>query len=196
VSRTAARADAGAEPTDAAVVRAVVAGDRERYVLLVSRYQALLYRHALGMVGDADAAADLVQDSFVKGYTSLDRCGDPSRFGAWIYRILRNRCLDYLKDRRRQTVPLEETSAFAAETDHPEVRLDNAELRRSVGSALAALPTAQREAFLLKHVDGRSYDEMSELLGASVSALKMRVLRAREAMQQMLDGGRPSDGPR
>jgi RNA polymerase sigma-70 factor, ECF subfamily len=176
------------EPTDAAVVRRVAAGERDLYALLVTRYQAQLYRHALGMVGDPDAAADLVQDSFLKGYTSLAHCGEPDRFGAWIFRILRNRCLDYLKDRRRQTVPLEEATAFAPGRDGPERQLEQAELRRSLASALAALPAPQREAFLLKHVDGLSYEEMAELLGASVSALKMRVMRAREAMQVLLSG--------
>jgi RNA polymerase sigma-70 factor, ECF subfamily len=187
------RAETGTEPTDASLVGRVLAGERDLYAVLVGRYQAVLYRHALGMVGDPDAAADLVQDSFVKGYTSLAHCGDPHRFGAWIYRILRNRSLDYLKDRRRQTVPLDDTTLFAPERDDPELHLRHSELRRALGLALSALPAAQREAFLLKHVDDRSYEEMAELLGASVSALKMRVMRAREAMQAMLNGGRPDE---
>jgi RNA polymerase sigma-70 factor (ECF subfamily) len=175
-----------AEPTDAAVVERVLTGDREAYATLVRRYQEVLYRHALGMVGEPDAAADLVQDSLVKGYTSLAQCNDPARFGAWIFRILRNRCLDYLKNRRRQTVPLEEDAAPAPSRDDPEQDLHRSELRRTVTGALETLPEAQREAFLLKHVDGRSYEEMSEMLGASVSALKMRVMRAREALQALL----------
>jgi len=176
-------------PSDAEVVAWVLAGERDAYALLVRRHQASLYRHALGMVGQPDAAADLVQDSLVKGYSSLAHCQDPARFGAWVFRILRNRCLDYLKDRRRRTVPIQEGTAFAREGDDPEVRLERAEAREEVTEALAALPEAQREAFLLKHVDGRSYEEMAEMLGASVSALKMRVLRAREALQERLRGG-------
>jgi RNA polymerase sigma-70 factor (ECF subfamily) len=174
---------------DAELVARVLAGEREQYAWLVQRHQAALYRHALGMVGQPDAAADLVQDSLVKAYTSLAHCHDPARFGAWVFRILRNRCLDYLKDRRRQTVPIQEHTAFASERDDPEVRLEQAEARRAVAGALEALPEAQREAFLLKHVDGRSYEEMAEMLGASVSALKMRVMRAREALQEHLRGG-------
>lgn len=175
--------------SDADLVARVLAGEREEYALLVQRHQQALYRHALGMVGQPDAAADLVQDSLVKGYTSLAHCHDPARFGAWVFRILRNRCLDYLKDRRRQTVPIQEGTAFAPSRDDPEVRLEQSEVREAVTEALAALPEAQREAFLLKHVDGRSYEEMAEMLGASVSALKMRVLRAREALQERLRGG-------
>jgi len=178
----------GSELTDAELVARVLAGDQEYYAPLVERYQATLYRHAVGMVGSADAAADLVQDSFVKGYTSLAHCHDPARFGAWVFRILRNRCLDYLKDRRRQTVPIQESTAYAPDRDDPEAHLEQSELRDSISGALSALPEPQREAFLLKHVDGHSYEEMAEMLGASVSALKMRVMRAREALQGILGG--------
>ena len=127
----------------------------------------------------------------MKGYTSLRRCHDPARFGAWVFRILRNRCLDYLKDRRRQTVPIDEAIALRPGSDDPEVEMERSELRTAVEDALATLPDAQREAFLLKHVEGLSYEEMAELLDASVSALKMRVLRAREALQAQL-GARAS----
>lgn len=182
-----------AERDDAELVRRVLAGERERYAELVQRYQAMLFRHALGMVSSPDAAADLVQESLVKGYTSLPRCHDPARFGAWIYRILRNRCLDYLKDHRRRTVPLEEGAATLAGREDPESDLRRDETRRAVAAALGALPEAQREAFLLKHVEGLSYEEMAERLDASVSALKMRVLRAREALQARLSAAGERD---
>lgn len=171
---------------DAELVARVLAGEKERYGALVRRHQAPLYRHALGMVGSGDAAADLVQDALVRAYTRLSTCRDPDRFGSWVFQILRNRCLDYLKDRRRNTVPLTDETACAGARDDPEASLEQAELRRDVLRALDALPTAMREAFLLKHVDGRSYEEMSEMLGASVSALKMRVMRAREALHSRL----------
>lgn len=174
------------EVSDAELVARVLAGDQASYAALVRRYQDTLYRHALGMVHTPDAAADLVQDALVKGYTRLQSCNDPARFGAWVFRILRNGCLDYLKDRRRSTLPLEEDTAFAADRDDPEAQLEQAETRRAVTAALEALPEPQREAFLLKHVDGRSYEEMAEMLDASVSALKMRVMRAREALQALL----------
>jgi RNA polymerase sigma-70 factor (ECF subfamily) len=176
------------ERSDGELVERVLAGRREEYSALVERYQAMLYRQALGMVASPDAAADLVQDSFVKGYTSLHSCNDPARFGAWVYRILRNRCLDYLKDHRRRTVPIEERAGVLTSREDPDADLSRSETRRAVTAALAALPEAQREAFLLKHVDGLSYEEMAERLDASVSALKMRVLRAREALQALLTG--------
>ena len=172
--------------TETELVARILAGEKECYAILVRRYQAALYRHALGMVGSEDSAADLTQESFITAYTRLNSCRDPSRFGPWVFRILRNRCLDYLKNRRRLTVPLEENTAFAPGSGDPGTELERTELRRAVLVALRTLPEPQREAFLLKHVDGRSYEEMSEVLGASVSALKMRVMRAREALQNLL----------
>ncbi|HEX2189838.1 MAG TPA: sigma-70 family RNA polymerase sigma factor [Longimicrobiaceae bacterium] len=172
--------------TDAHLVARVLDGDADGYAVLVGRYQASLFRYAVGMVRDGDLAADLVQDSLVKAYTSLATCQDPNRFGAWVFRILVNRCKDHLKSRRRHTAPLEEDTATAPDSDDPALGADRADTRALVERALATLPAAQREAFLLKHLEGRSYEEMAEMLGVSISALKMRVLRAREALQSLL----------
>jgi RNA polymerase sigma-70 factor (ECF subfamily) len=172
--------------SDAEDVRRVLRGDAAWYEVLVRRYQEPLYRHAYGMLGDADAAADLVQDSLVKAYTRLATC-DPDRFAAWLFRILRNRCKDYLKSRRRRDVPLLDDGPHAAPpSDDPVVTLERSELGQVVADALARIPEPQREAFLLKHVEGRSYEEMAEMLDAGISALKMRVMRAREALQELL----------
>lgn len=179
-------AEADDSLSDAELVARVLRGEREHYAALVRRYQARLFRHALGMVGSEDAAADLTQESLVRAYARLSTCRDPARFGAWAFRILRNYCLDYLKDRRRETVQLSEETAFTSECGDPHEMLEQTEMRRAVLKALDALPEAQREAFLLKHLEGHSYDEMATMLDASVSALKMRVMRARENLQSLL----------
>jgi RNA polymerase sigma-70 factor (ECF subfamily) len=173
-------------PDDATLIDRVLNGQSDHFALLVRRYQDALYRFAFGMVGDSDVAADLVQDTFVKGFTHLGRCRQPARFGIWIHQILRNRCLDYLKNRRRRNVSIDDHPQLPCERAGPDVDLDRRELRGAIRRALARLPEAQREAFLLKHVQDLSYEEMADLTGASVSALKMRVLRAREALQALL----------
>jgi RNA polymerase sigma-70 factor, ECF subfamily len=173
--------------TDRVLVERVLGGDRDAFEGLVRRYQEGLFRHALGMVGAADAAADLVQESLIQAYVRLASCQDPDRFGSWVFRILRNRCFDYLKNPRRQTVPLETDYAIA--DGDAALEVERSELLEDVSRALSTLPEAQREAFILKHVEERSYEEMSEMLGASVSALKMRVMRAREALQALLAAG-------
>jgi RNA polymerase sigma-70 factor, ECF subfamily len=174
------------EAPDAELVARVLGGERDAYAFLIRRYQERLYRHAFGMVQDSDAAADLVQDSFVKAYGSLPTCADPERFGGWVFRILRNRCSDHLREHRRRDIPLQTDAPYTDDTENPLRDTERRELRHAIEEALALLPDAQREAFLLKHVDGRSYEEMSEILDVGVSALKMRVARAREALRASL----------
>jgi RNA polymerase sigma-70 factor (ECF subfamily) len=180
--------DVGVELPDEELVRRVLGGERELYGVLVGRYQSVLYRHALGMLGSPDAAADLVQESFIRAVTRLASCQEPARFGGWVFRILRNLCLDQLRARRRHAVPIEEAERHLTALDESDSELIRTETRRALDAALATLPAPQREAFLLKHVEEMSYDEMAEMLGASVSALKMRVMRAREALQSLLAG--------
>lgn len=170
------------ERTDADLVRAVRDGDRSAYAPLVERYQDRLYRRALAMLGDGDLATDMVQEAFVRAYTGL-RQADPERFGAWIHRILRNLCLDEVRAPRHHAEPL--PPRLADRTD-PARDLELGQLRTALAEALDGLAPAIREAFVLKHVDGLSYLEMTEFTGASESALKMRVKRAREALRAVL----------
>lgn len=174
---------------DADVVSAVLNGAQDDYALLVERYQDTLYRYALGMIGDPDAAADLVQDSFVRGYTRLPKCQDRAHFGGWIFRIMRNACLDYLKQPRRREISLEGDLQVIDARTRTDSTFENKELATSIETALAQLPELLREAFLLKHVEELSYEEMEEVLGASVSALRMRVLRARDLLKVILAEG-------
>ncbi len=180
--------------SDAELIERILDGERDLFAVIVGRYQELLYRTALGMLRDADAAADLVQDSFVKAYTSLSGCRDRHNFRAWIFRIVRNRCTDYLRAPAQKQVSLEADSPYLYSEDDLELSAERAEIRRAVERALATLPLAQREAFLLKHVENLSYEEMAELLGTKVGALKMRVMRAREALQEALRHAGITDG--
>jgi RNA polymerase sigma-70 factor (ECF subfamily) len=173
-------------PSDADVVRAVLNGDRDAYTVLVERYQQALYRHAEQMTGRPDVAAEIVQSALVKGYESLDRCRDADRVGAWLFRIAANQTKDYLKDRRRRDVPLHDAEPLSRDVD-PEGDAERGEMGDRIREALARLTPVERQAFVLKHVEGYSYEEMAELLGASVGALKMRVHRAREALQPLLE---------
>lgn len=176
------------ERSDAELVAAVLGGRRDDYGALVERYEARLYRCALAMVGEREAAADLVQDAFVRAYTRLGSCHDPARFGAWLFTVLRNRCRDHLREHRRRDVPLNADGPYEFRGSGPAEHVERAELAALVARALATLPEQQREAFVLKHVEDLSYEEMSGLLGAGISALKMRVARAREAIRAALAG--------
>jgi RNA polymerase sigma-70 factor, ECF subfamily len=181
-------ADGRDELDDAAVIARVLDGDRQAFARLVERHQAALYRFAVSMVLDHEAAADMVQDAFVRAYVALASCRDRARFRAWLFQTLRNRCLDYLKDARRKSVPLDEIASVSDGSADPGECVERWQVQERIRRALGALPDQQREAFVLRHVEGLSYDAMADLLGASESALKMRVLRAREALASHLQG--------
>ena len=169
---------------DQQIISRVLAGNREAFETLIARYSDPLYRHALGMTGSPDVAEDILQMSFIKAYHHLAEVR--GRFDAWVFRIVANGCKDWLKNIRRSHLSYEEDdqpSSFAT----PEEELDRTELRTDLDGALAALPASLREAFVMKHVEGRSYEEMADLLATTVGALKMRVHRAREALQALLE---------
>jgi RNA polymerase sigma-70 factor (ECF subfamily) len=175
-------------PSDAELIERVLNGEKQQFEHLVGRYQRALYRHAVSIVLDHDAAADMVQDAFVRAYLSLRDCRDRAHFRAWLFRTLRNRCLDYLKEAGRRNVRLDDVEEPLDDAAGPGAIAERNEMRSGITNALAELPPALREAFVMHYVDGMSYETMAELLDASVSALKMRALRAREALSSALRG--------
>ncbi len=107
--------------------------------------------------------------------------------GAWLFKINANECKDYLKSRRRRDLRLQEAAPLPSERDDPAESVERGEIRARIEAALQRLSSDEREAFALKHIEGFSYQEMSELLNASIPALKMRVHRAREELQTLLE---------
>ncbi len=172
--------------SDAELVRRVLAGDTSAYAELVARYRDRLGRYAVHMLGNWEDAEEALQDAFVRGYRSLGRCDDPARFGAWLYGILVNRCrtTGARVARRARLLVRDEAALNAAASLQSDV--DRTEFADLVSRALKQLAPEYREAFLLKHVEDLEYEEMAELTGAGVSALKMRVKRARERLQEIL----------
>jgi RNA polymerase sigma-70 factor, ECF subfamily len=172
------------ELPDAHLVTRVLNGDDAAYATLVRRHQDLLYRHARGMGLDHDTSLDLVQDAFVRAYERLEDCREGANYRAWLFRICRNLCLDELRNVRRLSVPMSHIEN-ADDLESPHVVGDETTL--TLRAALDRLPNALREAFLLKHDAGYTYEEVAEITEASPSAVKMRVHRAREALRAFLE---------
>lgn len=177
-----------AEPAGAAerslVIHAAKAGDVRAFAMLVDIYYSRCLRFALHMLFDRFDAEEAVQDTFVRVYRALPGYREDASFEAWLFRILANRCRTAGARARRH-------ADFIHYGDVPEraggVHHDQAlAWREEIELALAALPLEQREAFLMRHVEDLSYDEMSRATGDGISALKMRVKRACGALRDML----------
>lgn len=174
------------DSSDAELVRRVRAGDIGAYGVLVSRYRDRLGRYAVHMIGNREDAEEALQDSFVRAYRSLARC-DGARFGAWLYGILVNRCRTIgARAARRSRIFVHDADALHGGPHAGNDQADRLEWSDAVDRALAKLNPEYREAFLLKHVEDLEYEQIAELTGAGISALKMRVKRAREQLQQFL----------
>ncbi len=175
--------------SDAELIAAVLAGDIDSFAGLVRRYQDTCTRFAVRMLGSHVDADDALQSAFMRAFRGLRSCKDPERFGGWLYQIVVNECRTYASRQRRRelrfppaTDPIEQAVAPGSE---PEA--DN-DVGGHVERALSMLPTEQREAFLLKHVEELTYEEIAEMTGVSISALKMRVKRACDALRNLLEG--------
>ena len=165
-------------------MRRVLDGDSDAFAGLVARHRARGLRFAAAMLGDVADAEETLQDAFVRAYRGLRSCREPDRFGTWFLRILMNRCRTRGAWRRRRAglfVRDEGAMERAAAKATPDP-----EWREEIERALAQLDPLQREAFLLKHVEGLEYGEMVRVTGARESALKMRVKRACDRLRILL----------
>lgn len=187
---------------ESAVVRAVLDGDVNAFEMLVREYEKNVYNLALRMVGNSEDAADMSQEAFIKAYNSLNSFRGDSKFSVWLYRIVSNVCLDFIRSRKRkQTVSLsvEDDNGedveldIADDTQSPERLMDKQLTRDAVRRGLASLPPGQRQILLLREIQGMSYDEIAEVLNVEAGTVKSRIFRARKKLSAFLleDGNIP-----
>lgn len=188
---------------EAAIVRKVLGGDANAFETLVLEYEKNVYNIALRMTGNSEDAADMTQEAFIKAYNFLQSFRGDSKFSVWLYRIVSNVCLDFLRSKnRRPTVSLsvedddgEDTQLDVAdESQSPELLLDRKLTRESVRRGLDSLPPDYRQILLLREIQGLSYDEIAQALGLEVGTVKSRIFRARKRLCNFLiDDGNISD---
>jgi RNA polymerase sigma-70 factor (ECF subfamily) len=183
------RIDEGAD--DVALVRASQQGDRDAFSLLVSRHASSVLSVTTRMLGPAEAE-DVAQETFVSAYKALPEFQIDSKFSTWLYRIAVNKCTDLLRTRRPGIVSIDasdedgSTRFEPADDETPHCALEQGELAWELERAIGGLPQLYRESFVLRHVEGLGYDEMSAILGVHRDTLKMRVYKARNLLCQSL----------
>ena len=170
--------------TRSLVIHAARAGDVRAFATLVDLYYARCLRFALHMLADRSDAEEAVQDTFVRVYRALPSYREQDSFEPWLFRILGNRCRTAGAKQRRHAEVMEygEVPERATTAGHDREMVWREEIER----ALRSLPLEQREAFLMRHVEGMSYEDMVVATGAGLSALKMRVKRACDALRAQL----------
>lgn len=176
------------ERSDAQLIAEILDGDVESFGVLVRRYRDTCTRFAVRMLGSQTDADDVLQSAFMRAFRGLANCRDRERFGGWLYQIVVNECRTFATRQRRRELrfvadPEVLDRAVATTDDEPAGTIGE-----HIEHALAKLPAEQREAFLLKYVEEMSYEEIAEVTGVGVSALKMRVKRACDGLRDLLEG--------
>lgn len=185
--------------TDAAQVALVLGGDPDAFRVLVERHGRRLFRLAYRMTGNEHDAEEIVQDAFLRAYRRLDRFEARSHFGTWLYRICANCALDLMRKRhadqgRREPAPHEDDpdapdplESAASADPNPERLVLSAELGAGVRVAMNSLSATERAAFLLRHVDGFSIEEIARSLKLNIGATKNCVFRAVQKLRRHLE---------
>ena len=174
------------EGTDAAAVAQVLAGDRDAFRVLVDAHSRSIFNLAYRMTGNQEDADEVVQETFLRAYKSLDRFEARSKFSTWVYRIAVNRCLDMLEKKKitgDYTIsddpdPEAQTVQVASTEAGPERQLLSREANEKIASAMKMLTPTERIAFTLRHMEGRSIEEISKTLKVKENAAKNTIFRA------------------
>lgn len=165
-------------------------GEKEAYGLLVRAYMQPAYYSALALVGTHDEAMDLSQQAFIRAWMAIRKFEAGRRFFTWYYRILRNLCLNRLRDRAAQAAPMsmfDHAVDVADEAQDPSADADRALLRERVRRALGMLRPEEREIIVLRDFDGHSYAEIAELLECPLGTVMSRLYYARKHVKDMLE---------
>jgi RNA polymerase sigma factor (sigma-70 family) len=145
----------------------------EAFNLLLKKYQQKLYWHIRRMVIDHDDADDLIQDTFVKIWKNLPGFRSDAQLYTWMYRIATNECITFLnKKKQKNNIPLDDVAYELADTLADSTYFNGDQAQLKLQQAILTLPEKQRLVFNMKYYDDMKYEEMSEVLGTSVGALK------------------------
>ena len=173
--------------SDETIVSHVTAGDIDEYAKIISRYNEKLHRYVLYMIKDDQAAADIVQDTFIKAYRNLKSFNISQRFSPWIYRIAHNETMNALrKDRQLSDADIDEVPY--ANDDVPLAELVDAKLlKKDIQQCLSKLAPKYREAIQLHYMEHMSYDQVSDVLHIAPSTVGVWLMRAKKQLRSICE---------
>lgn len=173
--------------SDSRLVERVRQGMRSAYGELVHRYEKKLIRTIQRMVGNAETAEDLAQETFLKGYDRLDRFDSSKRFGPWLFQIGVNTAIDWLRrNKKRARLSINEMKHGEGSYEPPDADPRNAlDLSQEVHHVLSQIPIEYRTVLMLRDLEGFPCSEVAAIIGRQEPTVRWRLLRAREMFKQI-----------
>lgn len=181
---------------DSSLVKLAQRGDKKAFEALVERTQRRSYAVALQLVHDADEARDVCQEAYLKAHRNLANFDGQAQFSTWLYRIVVNTGIDFLRRRRGEKVEFDDARDPDDDNDSgisprrlgfdPARALEDRELREQMAAALAKLSPIHRAILVMREVEGLSYQEMADVLDISIGTVMSRLFHARKRMQSLL----------
>ena len=184
--------------TDEILMEQLAAGSNSAFEMLLSRYETQVITFCYAFMRNREAAEDIAQETFMRVFRNSKRYQPIAKFTTWLYRIAANLCINELKKGKlRQNVSLDEPAGsdpdgtkiierIASEHSSPLSIAEGREAQLLIGKAIDHLPDDQRTTLIMVEYHHMAYQEIAEILGVSVSAIKMRVKRARETLRETL----------
>jgi RNA polymerase sigma-70 factor (ECF subfamily) len=190
--------DAPAPPEVNDLIVAHLRGDPRAFGQIVDSYQVRLLNFVYRMIGDRERSEDLVQEAFLRVHRHLDRFDRSRKFSTWIYTIASNLAKNELRNRSRSPLvlfqsfrqPAEDEEFRPVEYEDPGNRPDELysgrQLRELMDRTVAQLAQHHREAFVLRELEGKSYEEIAEIIHCNLGTVKSRLNRARQAFAELI----------
>lgn len=157
--------------------------DQELYRYLIDRYQAKLLRYASYLTGDADQAADVVQEAFIKAFVNLQSFNSKKKFSSWLYRITHNEAMNML-NRHKQELPILKDIDFASDIDLEDDFIKK-ELAGRAKKCLAQMPVIYKDVLTLYYLEEQSYEAISDILRVAIGTVGTRLNRAKIIMKKI-----------
>jgi RNA polymerase sigma-70 factor, ECF subfamily len=181
---------------DVVLVRWALQGDVDAFAEIVKRYETAIVNYIYWMVMNRDDALDIAQEVFIKVYQSLGKFNPEYKFSSWLFTVAKNCTIDTIRKSQKNVFSLEEMAEENEEgpgiqvedfdSPNPEKFLLNKELGFQLKEAMSELPSVYREVIVLRHLQDKSYEEISEILQLPLGTVKNRIFRAREILKEML----------
>jgi len=196
-SQRALQREALHELDDGQIVMRHLAGEPQAFGTLVDRYQTRLLNFVNRTIGDRERAEDLVQEVFIRVFRHLHRFDQTKKFSTWIYTIASNLAKNELRNRSRNPLVLFQTIKKNWEADHRPLQFEDTTarpddlyrkrfLKDAVDHCVQRLPEHHREVFVLRELEGKSYQEIAEITGCNLGTVKSRLNRARNSFAQLI----------